>query len=95
MFCYKNSIEIKSNSNHFRKITRKLATKTFKPPHSLLAFYQMKKDIQVENSNKNSTMKTNVRDYTDQIMTVFSTWTIKKKKLQIPRSCFNNIKEKN
>ena len=73
MFCNKYSIEIKRNSNHFRKITRKLATKTFKPSHSLLAFYQMKKDIQVENSNKNSTMKTNAGDYTDKIMTVFST----------------------
>ena len=73
MFCNKNSIEIKSNSNHFRKITRKVATKTFKPSHSLLAFYQMKKDIQVDNSNKNSTMKTKVGDYTDKIMTVFST----------------------
>ena len=72
MFCNKYSIEIKSNSNHFRKIPRKLATKTFKPSHSLLAFYQMKKDIQVENSNKNSTMKTNAGDYTDKIMTVFS-----------------------
>ena len=73
MFCYKNSIEIKTNSNHFRKITRKLATRTFKISHSLLAFYQMKKDIQAENSNKNSTMKTNVGDYTDKIMSVFST----------------------
>ena len=73
MFCNKNSIETKSNSNHFRKITIKLATKTFKPSHSLLAFYQMKKDIQVDNSHKNSTMKTNVGDYTHKIMTVFST----------------------
>ena len=72
MFCNKNSIDIKSNSNHFRKITRKLAPKTFKPSHSLWTFYQMKKDIQVENSNKNSTMKTNVGDYTDKIMRVLS-----------------------
>ena len=70
MFCNKNSIETKSNSNHFRKITRKLATKTFKPSHSLLAFYQMKNDIQVDNS---AAMKTKVGDYTDKIMTVFST----------------------
>ena len=73
MFSNKNSIEIKTNSNHFRKITRKLATRTFKPSHSLFAFYQMKKDIQVENSNKNSTIKTNLGDYTDEIMSVFST----------------------
>ena len=73
MFSNKNSIEIKTNSNHFRKITRKLATRTFKPSHSLLAFYQMKKDIQVENSNKNSTIKTTLGDYTDEIMSVFST----------------------
>ena len=72
MFCNQNSIEIKTNSNHFRKITRKLAPKTFKPSLSLLAFYQMKKDIQVENSNKNSTMKTNVGDYTNKVMSVFS-----------------------
>ena len=64
MFRNKNSIEIESNSNHFKKITRKLATRTFKPSHSHLAFYQMKKDIEVENSNKNNTMKTNVGDYT-------------------------------
>ena len=94
MFGKKNSIEIKSNSNHFRKITRKLATMTFKPSHSVLAFYQMKKDIQVENSKKNGTMNTNVGDYTDKMMTVFSRCTLKKKKLQIPRSCFNNTKEK-
>ena len=73
MFSNTNSIEIKTNSNHFRKTTRKLATRTFKPSHSLLAFYQMKKDIQVENSNKKSTIKTNLGDYTDEIMSVFST----------------------
>ena len=73
MFCKKNSIEIKSNSKHFRNITRKLATRTFKPSHSLLACYQMKEDIEDENSNKNSTMKTNVGDYTDKIMSVFLT----------------------
>ena len=73
MFCNKNSIEIKSDSNYFRKITRKLATMTFKPSHSLLAFYQMKKDIEDENSNHGSTMKTNLGDYTDKIMRVFST----------------------
>ena len=39
-------------------------------------------------------MKTNVGDYTDKTMTVFSTWTLKRKKLQIPRWCFNNNKEK-
>ena len=73
MFCNKNSIEIKSDSNHFRKITKKHATMTFKPSHSLFAFYQMKKDIEDDNSNKNSTMKTNVGEYTDKIMSVFST----------------------
>ena len=73
MFCNKNSIEIKSDSNHFRKVTRKLPARTFKPSHSLLAFYQMKKNIEDENSNKNSTMKTNVGDYTDKIMSVFYT----------------------
>ena len=73
MFCQKNSIDIKTDSNHFRMTTRKLATRTFKASHSLFAFYQMKKDIEVENSNKNSTMKTNVGDYTDKIMSVFST----------------------
>ena len=73
MFCNKNSIEIKSDSNHFRNITRKLATRTFKPSHSLLAFYQKKKDIEDENSNKNNTMKIKVRDYPDKIMSVFLT----------------------
>ena len=55
------------------KITYQALKSTFKPSHSLLGFYQMKKDIQVENSNKNSTMKTNVGDYTHKIMSVFST----------------------
>ena len=73
MFCYKNSIEIKSDSNHFRNLTRKLATRTFKPSNSLLTFYQTKEDIKDENSNKNRTMKTNVGDYTDKITSVFST----------------------
>ena len=73
MFCKKNSMEIKSDSNHFRNVTRKLATRTFQPSHSLLAFYQIKEDIKDENSNKNSTMKTNVGAYTDKIMSVFST----------------------
>ena len=71
MFCNKNSIQIKSDSNHFRKITSKLPTRASKPSHSVFAFYQIKKHIEVENSNKNITMKTNVGDYTDKIMSVF------------------------
>ena len=73
MFCNKNSIETNRDSNYFTKITTRLATRTSKPSHSLLAFYQMKKGIEAENSNHGSTMKTNVGDYTDKIMSVFST----------------------
>ena len=40
----------------------------------------MKNAIPGTNSNKNKTMKTNVRDYTNIIKNVFSTLTPKKKK---------------
>ena len=50
----------------------------------------MKKAIPGTNSNKNKTMKTNVRDYTNIIKNVFSTLTPKKKKVHMTRSCFND-----
>ena len=51
----------------------------------------MKKAIPGTNSNKNNTMKTNIRDYADIIKNVFSTLTPKKKnKLHVTRSCFND-----
>ena len=40
----------------------------------------MKKAIPGTNSNKNNTMKTNIRDYTGIIKNVFSTLTPKKNK---------------
>ena len=54
----------------------------------------MKKAVPGTNSNKNNTMKTNIRDSTDIIKNVFSTLAPKKtpKKLHLRRSCFNDTK---
>ena len=60
------------------RILEKLATRTFNPSHSFLPFYKMKKNVEGKNSNENSTIKTNVGNYTAKIM--FSTLIPKKEK---------------
>ena len=55
----------------------------------------MKKDIEDKNSIENSTLKTNVGDYTSKLISVFSTLKQKiNKKIQVIRWCFNDTKEK-
>ena len=50
------------------RILEKLATRTFYPSHSFLPFYKMKMNVEGKNSNENSTIKTNVGNYTAKIM---------------------------
>ena len=54
----------------------------------------MKKDVQSNNSNENSTHEKNVADYTDKVISVFYINTQKTKRLHLPRSCLNGSKEK-
>ena len=55
----------------------------------------MKKDIEDKNSIENSTLKTNVGDYTSKLISAFSTLNQKiNKKMHVTRWCFNDTKEK-
>lgn len=55
----------------------------------------MKKDIEDKNSIENSTLKTNVGDYTSKLISAFLTLNQKiNKNIQLSRWCFNDTKEK-
>ena len=77
------------------KLQQKLATGTYILSYSLLAFWKMKKDVESNNSNKNTIMKKIMEKYPQKLVSLSSTSIpIKKKKLHLPRFCSCHSEEK-